>query len=71
MEYKCKLKVLLAENDLKHGEFAKMVGVSLSTMSGLVNTKTLPTFSVAYRISEELNMDIRDIWVKVVKEEEE
>jgi len=64
MKYKCRLKVIFAERDIKQGEFAKKVGVSASAISSLVNGHTLPSFTVAYKISEQLNMDIREIWIK-------
>jgi len=64
MEFKCRLKVILAEREMKYGEFAQQIEISRSAMSGLMNNKTLPTFAVAYRISENLDMDIKDIWIK-------
>ncbi|PGR00696.1 helix-turn-helix transcriptional regulator [Priestia megaterium] len=63
MDFKCKLKVILAEREIKHGDFAKVVGVSPAGLSALVNNKSLPSFENAYRISESLNMDVREIWI--------
>lgn len=62
--YKCRLKVILTEHNIKFGDFAEKIQISRSAMSGLMNDKSLPTFPVAYRISEELNMDIKEIWRK-------
>jgi putative transcriptional regulator len=64
MKFKCKLKVILAEREIKHGDFAKIVGVSPAGLSSLVNNKSLPSFESAYRISEALEMDIKEIWIK-------
>ncbi|MED4240658.1 helix-turn-helix transcriptional regulator [Priestia megaterium] len=64
MNFKCKLKVILAEKEIKHGDFAKVVGVSPAGLSALVNNKSLPSFESAYRISEALEMDIKEIWIR-------
>jgi putative transcriptional regulator len=69
MGYKCRLKVILAENDMKHGVFADRVGIDKSTMSSIVNGKSLPSFETLYDIVEEIrkiNPDVRlsDIWRK-------
>ncbi|MFJ7681140.1 helix-turn-helix transcriptional regulator [Peribacillus butanolivorans] len=64
MEFKCKLKVILAEREIRHGEFALKVEISRAAMSGLLNNRSLPSFPVAYRISEELDLDIKEIWSK-------
>ncbi|MFT9116535.1 MAG: helix-turn-helix domain-containing protein [Sporolactobacillus sp.] len=63
-DFKCRLKVILAERDMKQGELIKKVGVSRATMSQLVNGKTLPNFETAYAISEALGLKIEDIWIK-------
>jgi len=64
MKFKCRLKVILAERDIKHGDFAEQIGVSKSTMSALINNKQVPSFEVAYRIVELLGMRIEEIWVR-------
>ncbi|MBU3569300.1 helix-turn-helix transcriptional regulator [Priestia aryabhattai] len=64
MNFKCKLKVILAEKEIKHGDFAKVVGISSAGLSSLVNNKSLPSFESAYRISEALEMDIKEIWIR-------
>lgn len=65
MKFKCKLKVILAEKEIKHGDFAKTIGVSTGGLSAIVNNKSLPTFQVVYRICEELDMQIHEIWKKI------
>jgi len=64
MKFKCRLRVILAERDIKHQDFAEKIGVSKSTMSSLINSKQVPTFEVAYRIIEETGMRIEEIWMK-------
>lgn len=63
MKFKCRLRVILAERGLKHGYIADRVGISKATLSALVNDRTLPTFEVAYKIAEVLEMKIEDIWI--------
>ncbi|KAA0565353.1 helix-turn-helix transcriptional regulator [Bacillus sp. CH30_1T] len=69
MAYKCRLKLILAELEMKHGEFADLVGIDKSTMSSIVNNKSLPSFDTLYDIVEtirEINPEVRlsDIWSK-------
>jgi putative transcriptional regulator len=64
MEFKCKLKVLLWERDIKQGDFAKRIGISRATMSTIVNSKSLPGFETAYKICEELDKTVQEIWIK-------
>jgi putative transcriptional regulator len=69
MAYKCRLKVIFAENNIKHGQFADLIGIDKSTMSSIVNGKSLPSFETLYDIVEEIrkiNPDVRlsDIWRK-------
>jgi putative transcriptional regulator len=59
---KCKLKVIFAERGLKQGHIAKKIGVSQTTLSLIMNNKTVPTLPVAMRIAKELDMRIEDIW---------
>ena len=65
MEFKCRLKVIFAERNITSKELAEKIGISRATISGLINNKSLPTFETAYLISEELEMDIREIWCKI------
>lgn len=64
MEFKCKLKVIFAERNITSKELADKIGISRAAISGLINNKSLPSFETAYLISEELGMDIREIWAK-------
>lgn len=62
MEIKCRLKVIFAERNIRHGEFAAAIGLSQGALSSLVNGHSLPSLPVAYRISEELNLNVMEIW---------
>ena len=65
MKLKCRLKVIFAERDIKQGEFAQKVGISSGALSSIVNGRSFPSFSITYKISNELDLDIREIWVKL------
>ncbi|MEH6990577.1 helix-turn-helix domain-containing protein [Cytobacillus firmus] len=67
VEYKCRLRVILAEKEIKHGDFAKQINTSAAAFSSIVNNRTLPSFETTYKISEVLEMDIKEIWVKIEK----
>jgi putative transcriptional regulator len=62
MEIECRLKVIMAERGIKQKWLAERVGVSMATLSQLSNNKTLPTLPVAYRIAEELDLNVMEIW---------
>jgi len=64
MEFKCRLKVIFAERDIAQGEFADRIGVSAAAISAIKNSHSLPSFPVLYRICEELDMDMREIWIR-------
>lgn len=70
MEIKCRLRVILAEKEVKEGkkitqgEFADKVQISKAALSALINNRALPTLEVAYRISEVLDLPVEEIWVK-------
>jgi putative transcriptional regulator len=65
-----RLRVIFAERNIKHGEFAEKVGISQATMSALVNGRNLPTLPVAYKIGEALNLPVEQIWVKEKENDE-
>lgn len=69
MAYKCRLKIILAEMGIKHGEFADLIGIDKSSFSSLVNNKSLPSFDTLYTIVDELTkrnpeLKLGDIWRK-------
>ncbi|MGX5573483.1 transcriptional regulator [Bacillus toyonensis] len=67
MEFKCRLRVIFAEKEIRQKEFSKSVGISQSTLSALVNNTKLPTFSTSYKIAKALNMHIEDIWIEEIE----
>jgi putative transcriptional regulator len=62
--YKCMLKVIFAQEDIKHGEFAKRININPGTLSAIVNDKQKPSFDVAYAICQELKRPLHEIWIK-------
>ncbi|MED1047312.1 helix-turn-helix transcriptional regulator [Bacillus mycoides] len=69
MRLKCKLRVIFAEREIRQKEFSKLIGISQTTMSSLVNNTTLPTFLTAYKIAKELNLHMEEIWIEDIEEE--
>lgn len=61
--YKCRLRVIFAEREIKQSQFAKTVGIAAATLSQIVNGR-MPTFEVALRIGEALGLPVEQIWVK-------
>ncbi|MGR5869587.1 helix-turn-helix transcriptional regulator [Bacillus pacificus] len=43
-------------------EFSKLIGISQTTMSSLINNTTLPSFLTAYKIAKELKLHMEEIW---------
>ncbi|MBU9711038.1 helix-turn-helix domain-containing protein [Evansella tamaricis] len=66
--YKCRLRVILAEKDIRHGVFAEKVGIGSSTLSAIINSKRLPSFEYTYAILAELEMKIDEVWVMIENE---
>jgi putative transcriptional regulator len=64
MKFKCRLRVILAEKEMRQGELCEVAKVSRPALSSLVNNNSLPSFEVAYRIAEALDMRIEEIWRK-------
>lgn len=65
--FKCKLRVILAEREIKHGVFAKRIGMSEASFSSIVNNKSLPQFPYAYAILDELQLQIHEVWMRIEK----
>lgn len=64
MEIVCRLNVILAERGIKKTYLAKKSGINNGTLSRLVSNQSLPSLDVAYRIAEELDLNVMEIWVK-------
>jgi putative transcriptional regulator len=68
MHFKCRLKVIFAEEKLKdrtftQSKFAKKIGVTDTTLSQIINGKSLPSFEVTYKIVTELKRPLDEIWI--------
>lgn len=61
---KCRLKAILADKEIKHGDFAKMIGVNTSTLSTWISGKSRPSLEMAFQIADILHVDINEVWVK-------
>lgn len=66
----CRLNVIFAERDIKKGEFAKRIGVNPGTLSAWCKNKAVPTLEIAYRVAEELDLNVMEIWIKKAKSPE-
>ncbi|HDR5271103.1 helix-turn-helix transcriptional regulator [Bacillus cereus] len=62
MKFKCRLKVIFAELDIKQSDFAKRIKFDDSTLSTFVHNRTKPRFDTAYLICKELGKPIEEIW---------
>ncbi|MFC9419655.1 helix-turn-helix transcriptional regulator [Bacillus mobilis] len=60
---RCKLRSILDKNGIKYSFFAEKVNIQRSTMSLILNEKSIPTLPVAIRIAKALNMHVEDIWI--------
>jgi DNA-binding XRE family transcriptional regulator len=60
----CRLNVIFAERKIKKGEFADKLGVSRGTLSVWCNDKGIPTLEMAYRVAEELDLNVMEIWIR-------
>ncbi|MDV6038812.1 helix-turn-helix transcriptional regulator [Bacillus sp. SM-B1] len=69
MRLKCKLRVIFAEREIRQKEFSKLIGISQTTMSSLVNNMTIPSFLTAYKIAKELELHMEEIWIEDIEEE--
>lgn len=59
---KSKIRVRLAELDMKQHELSSILGVTKQTMSLWVNGKSMPTLETAFNISKLLNCKVDDLF---------
>jgi putative transcriptional regulator len=59
---KSKIKVRLAELDMKQQELCEKLGVTRQTMSLWVNCKTTPTLETTFKIAKLLNCKVDDLY---------
>jgi putative transcriptional regulator len=62
MKLKCRLKEILVSRGMKQNFVCEKTGLSKTSMSGIVNNKTIPTLPVAYKIAKVLDLKIEEIW---------
>lgn len=59
---KSKLRVALAEKEIKHSDFAEQLEVTKQTLSGWVTGRTNPTLETALKISYMLDKPVNELW---------
>lgn len=57
-----KLKVRLAELNMKHQDLANELGVTKQTLSLWVNSKSFPTLEMAFKIAKMLECKVDDLF---------
>lgn len=65
MKFKCRLKIIYAEDEITQEELSEKTGISSTTLSALANNKQLPSFKTSYVISEAVKRPINEIWVRI------
>jgi len=60
-----RLKVYMAEKDIRAKELCYMAKVSQDTISRLMNGRSKPTIDVAYRISRALGVKVNKLFENV------
>jgi putative transcriptional regulator len=59
---KCKLREIMKEEGRTQKWLSERVEVSMTTMSSIVNEKSIPALPLAFKIAKTLNRQIEDIW---------
>ena len=59
---KSKVKVRLAELEIKQKDFAKVLDVPPQTLSGWVTGNNKPSLEQAFKIAKHLNCKVDDLW---------
>ncbi|GIN22645.1 helix-turn-helix transcriptional regulator [Siminovitchia fordii] len=60
---KPKIRVRLAELNIKQQDLSEKIGVTKQTMSAWVNGKTMPTLETAFKIAKILGCKVDDLFV--------
>mgnify|MGYP005844737683 CR=1 FL=1 len=63
MKLVCRLKDILDSRGMKQNYIAKEANLSKTSVSSIVNGKTIPTLPVALKIAKVLELKIEEIWV--------
>jgi putative transcriptional regulator len=64
MKLTCRLKVILDSRGMKQNFVCEKTGLAKTSMSGIVNNKTIPTLPVAFKIAKVLDLKIEEIWIE-------
>lgn len=59
---KCMLKEIMKEEGRTQKWLSEKVGVSMTTISSIINEKSIPALPLAYKIARTLGKTIEDIW---------
>jgi DNA-binding XRE family transcriptional regulator len=60
---KPKIKVRLAELDVKQQDLSEKLGVTKQTMNAWVNGRSMPTLETAFKIANVLECKVDDLYV--------
>lgn len=60
---KSKIKVRLAELDVKQQDLSEKLGVTKQTMNAWVNGRSMPTLETAFKIANVLECRVDDLYV--------
>lgn len=60
---KSKMKVRLAELEIKQQDLSERLGVTKQTMSAWVNGRSMPTLEMAFRIAYILDCKVDDLFI--------
>jgi len=58
-----RLKEILAERGISQTWLAKKVGVTRGNISNLINNRQQTTIEIAFKIADELDLQIEDIFI--------
>jgi putative transcriptional regulator len=61
---RCRLKEILREEGRSQKWLSEKVGVSMTTISSIINAKSLPALPLAFRIARTLEKTVEDIWIE-------
>jgi putative transcriptional regulator len=62
LKVKSRLKEIMKDEGRTQKWLAEKVGVSMTTISSIINEKSIPTLPLAMRIAKILGKSIEDIW---------
>lgn len=57
-----RLKEIMKEEGRSQKWLSEKVGVSMTTISSIINEKSIPTLPLAFKVAKTLGRTIEDIW---------